>query len=37
MILVDTSVWSLALQKCKLLTADKDFEAVARHFPLRLA
>src|SRR5262249_15231829 len=23
--------------KCALLTVDKDFEAVARHFPLRLA
>lgn len=44
-VLVDTSVWSLALRRDKAppsrevdaLTSDRDFQAVARLFPLRLA
>ena len=60
-VLVDTSVWSIALRRdrrskglaissidaqiaaaainhrCTLLTLDRDFRGVARHFPLRFA
>ena len=35
---IDAQIAAAAIDhKCALLTTDKDFEAVARHFPLRLA
>jgi predicted nucleic acid-binding protein len=35
---IDAQIAAAAIDhKCALLTADRDFEAVARHFPLRLA
>jgi predicted nucleic acid-binding protein len=35
---VDAQIAAAAINhRCRLLTADRDFEAIARHFPLRLA
>ena len=35
---IDAQIAAAAIDhKCVLLTADRDFEAIARHFPLRLA
>lgn len=35
---VDAQIAAAAINhRCTLLTADRDFEGVARHFPLRLA
>jgi hypothetical protein len=36
-ILVDTSVWSLALRRDRVGASREADEAVSRHFPLRLA
>ena len=34
---VDAQIAAAAINhRCRLLTADRDFEAIARHFPLRL-
>ena len=35
---IDAQIAAAAINhRCPLLTADRDFEAIARHFPLRLA
>jgi hypothetical protein len=35
---IDAQIAAAAIDhNCALLTSDKDFEAIARHFPLRLA
>jgi predicted nucleic acid-binding protein len=35
---VDAQIAAAAINhRCRLLTADRDFDAIARHFPLRLA
>ena len=35
---IDAQIAAAAIDhRCRLLTADRDFERIARHFPLRLA